>query len=243
MLTLATDDTGGPEIFASPQGEGPSSGVQCAFIRLSRCNLACVWCDTAYTWRFDGDVRLHRAGLTYERKVNQVTLSPLEAARAIDRFEPRRLVVTGGEPLLQGAALAELAALLPEHAIEVETNGTVEPHPRFDAYVDQYNVSPKLSHSGNPATLALLPPRLRQWASEPRAFFKFVTAEPADVDEVLFLQRAHDIRPDKIFLMPEGTDSETLRARLEWLAPLAAAQGFKVSDRLHIHLFGDTRGT
>jgi organic radical activating enzyme len=242
-LVLATDDSGGPEIFASLQGEGQSAGVPCAFIRLSRCNLACVWCDTAYTWHFDGDDRPHRAELSFDRKANQVTLSPLDAARMIDRFEPRRLVITGGEPLLQQGALAELAALLPEHAIEVETNGTVEPAARFDAYVDQYNVSPKLSHSGNPAALALIPPRMRHWASEPRAFFKFVIAEPADVDEVLFLQRAHAISPDKIFLMPEGTDSATLRARLEWLAPLAAAHDFKVSDRLHIHLYGDTRGT
>jgi organic radical activating enzyme len=243
QLTLATDDAGGPEIFASPQGEGPSAGIPCSFIRLSRCNLACVWCDTAYTWRFEGDERPHRAGLSYARKANQVTLTPLEAARMIDRFEPRRLIITGGEPLLQAPALAELAALLPQHAIEVETNGTVEPHPRFDAYVEQYNVSPKLSHSGNPATLALLPPRLRQWAGDPRAFFKFVIAEPADVDEVLFLQRAHGFSSDKVFLMPEGTESATLRARLEWLTPLAATHGFKVSDRLHIHLFGDTRGT
>lgn len=242
-LALATDDTGRAEIFASPQGEGPSAGTPCSFIRLSRCNLACQWCDTAYTWRFTGDERPHRSGVAYDRVANQVTLGVAEAARMIDGFAPRRLVVTGGEPLLQGAALAALAALLPDHAIEVETNGTVAPHPRFDARVAQYNVSPKLSHSGNPATLALLPPRLRQWAGDSRAFFKFVIAEPADVDEVLFLQRAHDIPPDRIFLMPEGTDSAALRARLGWLTPLAAGHGFKVSDRLHIHLFGDTRGT
>lgn len=250
-LILATEDGGDPEsagarkpeIFASLQGEGPSSGVPCAFIRLSRCNLACVWCDTAYTWRFAGDERPHRANLAYDRKANQVSLSPLQAARMIDSFEPRRLVVTGGEPLLQAPALAELAALLPEHAIEVETNGSVEPHPRFDTYVDQYNVSPKLSHSGNPATLALNPVRMRFWASEPRAFFKFVIAEPADVDEVLFLQRAHGFSSDKVFLMPEGTVSAALHARLEWLEPLAALHGFRVSDRLHIHLYGETRGT
>lgn len=242
-LVLATDDTGGPEIFASLQGEGPSIGVPCAFIRLSRCNLACVWCDTDYTWRFEGDKRPHRGGVTYARKANQVVLDVAEAARLIAAVPPRRLVVTGGEPLLQGAALAQLAALLPEHTIEVETNGTVEPHARFDPLVSQYNVSPKLSHSGNPATLALLPPRMRQWAGDPRAFFKFVIAEPADVDEVLFLQRAYAIASDKIFLMPEGTDSATLRARQEWLVPLADSHGFHTSDRLHIHLYGDTRGT
>ena len=67
-------------------------------------------------------------------------------------------------------------------AIEIETNGTVAPPPALDALVDQYNVSPKLAHSGNPAELALLPERLAHWAAEPRAFFKFVVAEPGDVE-------------------------------------------------------------
>jgi 7-carboxy-7-deazaguanine synthase len=242
-LTLATDDTGGPEIFASLQGEGPSAGKPCAFIRLSRCNLACVWCDTAYTWHFSGDERPHRDGRTFDRKANQVTLSPLEAARTIDRLASRRLVVTGGEPLLQAAALGEMASLLPEHGIEVETNGTVEPAPRFDAFVDQYTVSPKLAHSGNPATLALPPERLAAWAAEPRAVFKFVIAAPGDVTQVLALQAGFGIAPDRVFLMPEGTSSAALREREQWLAPLCVEHGFRLSDRLHIHLYGDTRGT
>ncbi|WP_120716280.1 7-carboxy-7-deazaguanine synthase QueE [Tsuneonella amylolytica] len=242
-LTLATDDTGEPEIFASLQGEGLSAGVPCTFVRLSRCNLACVWCDTAYTWHFDGDARPHRGGKTYDRKANQVALSPLEAARTIDRLPPRRLVVTGGEPLLQATALAEMAALLPDHAIEVETNGTVEPPARFDAFVGHYTVSPKLAHSGNAAELALPPARLAAWAADPRAWFKFVVAAPADVTQVLALQAGFGITADRIFLMPEGTDTPTLRAREEWLAPLCVEHGFRMSDRLHIHLYGDTRGT
>ena len=68
-------------------------------------------------------------------------------------------------------------------------------------------------------------------------------AEPADVEEVLALQRAHAIPATRIFLMPEGTDSAALRAREAWLVPLCLAHGFRLSDRLHIHLFGDTRGT
>jgi 7-carboxy-7-deazaguanine synthase len=242
-LVLATDDAGGPEVFASLQGEGPSQGQPCAFVRLSRCNLACVWCDTAYTWRFEGDDRPHRSGESFDRKANQVKLTVLETARRIDRLEPRRLVITGGEPLLQAGPLAELAALLPEHTIEVETNGTVEPPARLDAYIDQYNVSPKLSHSGNPATLALPPVRLSQWAQEPRAFFKFVISERSDLAEVLELQSTYRIPAERIFLMPEGTDSETLRHRAEWLEPLCSKHGFWLSDRLHIHLYGDTRGT
>jgi organic radical activating enzyme len=136
-----------------------------------------------------------------------------------------------------------LAALLPDVRIEIETNGTVAPPPALDAQVAQYNVSPKLAHSGNPASLALLPERLTQWAAEPRAFFKFVIAEPADLDEVLALAESHGMARERTFLMPEGRDSATVRERAHWLAPLCLAHGFALSDRLHIHLYGDTRGT
>ena len=243
MLTLATDDDGGPEIFASVQGEGPSMGMPVAFMRLSRCNLACVWCDTAYTWRFEGDNRPHRDGQTYDRKANQVTLGEDEVAARIMALGQNRLVITGGEPLLQAPALAKLLELLPDIGVEIETNGTTKAPPRLDIRIDQFNVSPKLAHSGNPAELALLPERLDAYATDPRAWFKFVIAEPSDLDEVLALRERYRFRPDHVFLMPEGTDSETLRAREKWLAPLCVEHGFRMSDRLHIHLFGDTRGT
>lgn len=242
-LTLATDDTGGPEIFASLQGEGPSMGMPVAFVRLSRCNLACMWCDTAYTWRFEGDNRPHRDDLTFDRRANQITLPPAEAAARIAALGQRRLVITGGEPLLQAGALAEMLAHLPDMTIEIETNGTVAAPPRLDIRVDQYNVSPKLSHSGNPESIALIPERLDAYAADSRAFFKFVIAQPEDVDEVLALQRRWRIPRDRIFLMPEGTDSSVLRARLAWLAPLCLEHGLRLSDRMHIHLYGDTRGT
>ena len=243
MLTLAATSPGEPEIFASLQGEGPSAGRPSTFIRLSRCNLACVWCDTAYTWRFAGDNRPHRDTLTFERKANQVTLGELDAAARIAALAPRRLVITGGEPLLQAPALAKLIPLLPQMHIEVETNCTVAPPPALDALIHQYNVSPKLSHSGNPAELALLPERLSAFAADPRAMFKFVIAAPEDLAEVLALQQSHAIPPSRIWLMPEGRDSETLRTRARWLAQMCSEHEFNFSDRLHIHLYGDTRGT
>lgn len=242
-LTLATTTPGEPEIFASLQGEGPSLGRPVAFVRLSRCNLACTWCDTAYTWRFTGDNRPHRDGLAFERSANQVRLDEAEVAARIVALGQDRLVITGGEPLLQGAALAQMVALLDGISVEIETNGTVAPHPALDPLVAQYNVSPKLAHSGNPANLALPPERLAAWATDPRAWFKFVVASPADLDEVLALVEAHAIPRERVYLMPEGTDSATLRERECWLAPLALEHGLRLTDRLHIHLFGDTRGT
>ncbi|MGB7373784.1 7-carboxy-7-deazaguanine synthase QueE [Pontixanthobacter sp.] len=247
QLTLATDDDGGPEIFASVQGEGPSIGAPCTFIRLSRCNLACMWCDTAYTWRFDGDAhnppRAHRDDVTFDRKANQVTLAVADAAARIESLGQRRLIITGGEPLLQTGPLAELLELLPDMTVEVETNGTTTAPPRLDIRIDQYNVSPKLAHSGNAAELALIPERLRSYAIDPRAVFKFVVASETDVVEVAELVRAHALPRERIYLMPEGTDSESLRTREKWLTQSCLDHGFRLSDRLHIHLFGDTRGT
>lgn len=242
-LVLATQAPGEPEVFASVQGEGPSAGAPVAFVRLSRCNLACVWCDTAYTWHFDGDNRPHRSGVTYDRPANQVTLPVAQVAERIRALGQKRLVVTGGEPILQAGPLAELLETLDDMTVEIETNGTTKAPPRLDIRIDQYNVSPKLAHSGNPASLALLPERLAAYAADPRAWFKFVIAAPEDVDEVLALQRAYAIASARIFLMPEGTDSATLRARGAWLVPLCLEHGYRLSDRLHIHLFGDTRGT
>ncbi|NMN03313.1 MULTISPECIES: 7-carboxy-7-deazaguanine synthase QueE [unclassified Novosphingobium] len=246
-IALATTTPGEPEIFASLQGEGPSAGRPSLFIRLSRCNLACQWCDTAYTWRFTGDNRPHRDGLAFERQANQLVLQEDDIVARLLAFPQDRLVVTGGEPLLQAPALARVLAALktarPGLHVEIETNGTVAPAPAIDPLIDQFNVSPKLAHSGNPADLALIPARLAAWAAEPRAFFKFVVASPEDCDEVAALQATYGIPGERLFVMPEGTDSDTVRSREKWLSALALQHGWRMSDRLHIHLYGDTRGT
>lgn len=243
-LILAATTPGEPEIFASLQGEGASIGRPSVFVRLSRCNLACTWCDTAYTWRFSGDNRPHRDEIAFERSANQVPLEEAEVAARIAALGGDRLVVTGGEPLLQAPALARMLALLPQPMhVEIETNGTAAPSPALDALIQQYNVSPKLAHSGNPAELALIPERLAAWAADPRAYFKFVVAGPDDLAEVLALKEAYAIPGERLLLMAEGTDSGTLNARMRWLAPLALEHGLRLTDRLHIHLYGDTRGT
>jgi len=246
-LTLATTAPGVPEIFASLQGEGPSAGRPCVFVRLSRCNLACRWCDTAYTWRFIGDLRPHRHDMTFERTENQIVLDVREVVMRVLALRPTRLVLTGGEPLLQAPALAQLIPLLkeaiPSLQVEIETNGTVPPLHTLTQLVDQFNVSPKLLHSGNDANLALVPELLRDWAADRKAWFKFVVAAPEDTAAVAELQELYRIEPERLFVMPEGTDSETLRERSKWLAREALTHGWRFSDRLHIHLYGDVRGT
>jgi organic radical activating enzyme len=243
-LILATTRPGEPEIFHSLQGEGVAAGRPSVFVRLSGCNLHCHWCDTPYTWNFEGTPHAHRDAPKHDRAANRLVRSVEEVAAAIRGFGCRHLVFTGGEPLLQQPALTALCDALGEgFHVEVESNGTVPLIPDFDRHVDQLNLSPKLSHSGNGEAERLKPATLRTYARDPRAWFKFVVATEADVDEVGALAADQGIAADRILLMPEGTTSAGLKDRMAWLAPLCLARGYRLSDRLHIHLYGDTRGT
>jgi hypothetical protein len=47
----------------------------------------------------------------------------------------------------------------------------------------------------------------------------------------------------RVWLMPEGRTPAELRAREPWLAEACLEAGYNFTDRLHIHLYGDTRGT
>ena len=243
-LRIATVRPDEPEIFHSLQGEGISLGRPSVFVRLSGCNLACHWCDTPYTWFFDGHAGPHRGGQHYDRRSNSVTLDIATVASRIQAYDCRHIVFTGGEPLLQQPALAALCDLLgADHHVEIESNGTVALTAAFDAHIDQLNLSPKLRHSGNADAVRLNEAALRGHARDPRAWFKFVVADAADADEVAALIDRLAIPAQRVILMAEGTDSDTLLARSRWLAPLCLARGWRYTDRLHIHLYGDTRGT
>lgn len=219
-------------------------GRPSVFLRLSGCNLACRWCDTPYTWYFTGHAADHRGGTFFERGDNSLTLDIAQVAQRIASFDCRHIVFTGGEPLLQQPALAALCDLLgPGYHIEIESNGTVALTGGFSTHVDQLNLSPKLSHSRNAEASRINAAALAAYARDPRAWFKFVVATPDDADEVAQLAETHGIAADRILLMPEGTSPQTLHQRTAWLAPLCLARGWRYTDRLHIHLYGDTRGT
>lgn len=247
-LRLATTRPGEPEIFHSLQGEGVSVGKPSVFVRLSGCNLNCHWCDTPYTWNFAGTGFVHRddqadVPTKYDRASNSLVLPVETVAQAITAFDCKRIIFTGGEPLLQQPALAQLCALLgDQYHIEIESNATIPLTPAFEPHVDQLNLSPKLAHSRNDDS-RINPAALSGFAKDRRAWFKFVVAAPDDVAEVVALMGSYAIPRERVLLMPEGVTSAVLREREQWLSPLCLQHGFMMSDRLHIHLYGDTRGT
>lgn len=233
QLIVARMADGRPEIFASVQGEGVSIGVPSTFVRLAMCNLRCRWCDTAYTWDWE----------RFDRAASTMAMTAEEAAAAVQALPPRNVVITGGEPLLQRRQLVPLVEALRNegYRFEVETNGTVGPGPLAEL-IDQFNVSPKLAHSGNAGLRRIVPGVLREFGTTGRAWFKFVVAEPGDLEEVRAVCAAGGIPPERVVLMPEGTSAAVLNERGQWLAEACAREGYRFSTRLHILLWGDRRG-
>jgi len=129
---------------ATFQGEGKLLGVPSLFVRLSGCNLRCVWaaydgsvsmCDTPYSshhasefedWNIDDVIK------TIENNLNGVN----------------HIIISGGEPLLQAEAVTVLAKQLKKMNLHItlETNGTLF-YAGLLPYIDLFSISPKLSNS------------------------------------------------------------------------------------------------
>ncbi|MCA8995673.1 MAG: 7-carboxy-7-deazaguanine synthase QueE [Planctomycetaceae bacterium] len=221
------------EIFESVQGEGRWVGVPSGFIRTSGCNLRCVFCDTPYTsWEPEG-----------------TECSIEELLGQISGYRAEHMVLTGGEPML----VPELVPLTQElkrrnWTITIETAGTV-----FRPVVsDLMSISPKLKNSIPVGTSwetrhdqrRHRPAIIRQLIQEYDYQLKFVIDQREDLTEVeVYLSEFPEIRSENVYLMPQGTEQSELASKLEWLRDEAANRGWQVTPRLHIELFGNTRGT
>jgi 7-carboxy-7-deazaguanine synthase len=228
VTTLAVSEIFGPTV----QGEGPTAGRRAGFVRLGRCNLDCVWCDTPYTWDWD----------RFDPAVEVTPLPTSEVVARLDAMTVERVVVTGGEPLLQQRGLLPLLVALGERGwvVEVETNGTIAPSPAVAAAVTAFNVSPKLANSGIPLTRRIRPAALGALVETGKAVFKFVVAEASELDEVAALVSAHGLAP--VWIMPEGTSAAVVSSRLAALADPVVARGWNLSTRLQVLVWGDERG-
>jgi organic radical activating enzyme len=219
------------EIFDSVQGEGPSQGYPCTFLRLAGCNLACTWCDTEYSWNW--------AKYDVRKEAYTEVIGTLAA-----RFgASRRLVITGGEPLLQQRALEQLLSQLPSTLpIEIETNGTLEPTSYLAHRVDQWNVSPKLSHSGETHERRLNPAALQKFRDTGRAWLKLVTQSIDDSDELSTIVNLVTWPSERVYLMPEARSPAQLTNLTPQIVNLAIATGYKFTNRLHLQVWGGKRG-
>ena len=99
------------EIFKSISGESLYAGYVTTFIRAYGCNINCSYCDSSYSC----------AGSDYKE------MSIDEIISEVEKLECKRIVFTGGEPLIQKDALDLVKALLNlNYFVEIETNGAVD---------------------------------------------------------------------------------------------------------------------
>jgi 7-carboxy-7-deazaguanine synthase len=219
------------EIFHSIQGEGTLVGVPSVFVRTSGCNLRCTWCDTPYTsWQPEGE----------ERSISSIV-------DEVDGYGAQHVVITGGEPMI-APHIKELTERLTQH-ITIETAGTVD----ADVRCDLMSISPKLANS-TPRTrdngrwadrherLRYQPEILRRLIQRYPYQLKFVITEPGDLQQVNVMLPEIGASRDRVVLMAEGLDAGILAERGRWLAEIAKQEGFRMTPRMHIDLWGNRRG-
>ena len=224
------------EIFYSIQGEGKLAGVPSVFVRTAGCNLRCTWCDSPETsWNPAG------TNMTIESIVDKIA-----------SYNCRHVVLTGGEPLI-AKGVTELTSRLAADGfhLTIETAATIWQ----DVTCDLASISPKLANSvpsdreggrwassHDQARINL--ETIRRLMSLGDYQLKFVMDTPNDLTEIDdLLAKIGGVDPQNVQLMPQGTEQEQLDRRGPWIADLCKQRGFRFCQRLHIRLFGHTRGT
>ncbi|MBN2251710.1 MAG: 7-carboxy-7-deazaguanine synthase QueE [Candidatus Altiarchaeota archaeon] len=116
------------EIFKSIQGEGLFIGTPMNFIRFTRCNLKCSWCDTDF-----------QVG---------APMDPSEIIASLDKKIPW-VSLTGGEPMMEKGLMSLILDLKEKGCmILLETNGTLFDETVFGA-CDHIALDLKGPSSGN----------------------------------------------------------------------------------------------
>lgn len=237
----------GDKVFASLQGEGVTAGSPSVFLRLHFCNLGCGrkkgWqCDTPYTW----DTRRPEfwqepEDWSYEKAKMEIETAWKDKFGTEIPSDQKRVVVTGGEPMLQQDKIIELKNIMPEWKFEIETNGTIIPSDKLSDC--QFNCSPKLANSGNELSRRLKVAALAKINSFKNSWFKFVVGKLSDIDEIAEFVRNIGLEDEKVLIMPEGITQEATEAHLRVVESEVLKRGWKVTKRNQLVWFGNKRRT
>lgn len=224
MKTIAVCET-----FCSIQGEGVLAGVPSFFIRLSGCNLRCVWCDTPQASRPEAPAQALAIDVL------------LEMIR--QHSNVRDVVITGGEPLLCAGLprLTERVAAAGRR-ITLETNATLPPG---SIVCDLASLSPKLPGTQPDGRDAIVWESLDAWCSAYTCQIKFVVGSDRDVAAALSVidRLAQPPPSERILLMPRAATESAQAAIAPWLSAVCRATGLRYGHRLQLALFGNGKGT
>ena len=245
------------EMYEAPQGEGRFIGRQSLYIRMNRCPLKCVWCDTKFTWD-ENDPEYGKGVTTYATpgKLVDAVLDLTGNKKPL----PMAFVFTGGEPMIYqdtiAAVIDGLRMKLPRpFAVEMETSGFITPNTRILRKGVHFNVSHKLPGSEN---FHVEPHKLLNAEGtvvfmKTDADFKVVVSRAdrdEDIEKYLEYLNGMAYRADiewedmreRVYLMPEGTTGFDIRMRQPRVLALAQRLGVMATTRMHITAYDDKRG-
>lgn len=238
---LKVNEIFGPTI----QGEGKTAGKEVLFLRLSTCNLHCIWCDTPYTWNWEGTKHAHPKKFDKAKELHEMGyFEVISKLQTLGKDKVKSLVISGGEPLLQQDSLLPLLQTLHTYGwwIEIETNGTIAPRSEVIEVVNQFNCSPKLSNNvADSKTARVRPMALNTLTACEKVYFKFVVASDKDIEEITEYVQSFHMVPSRVYLMPLGMTREELEQTRDKTKKLASDFGYNFSDRLHVVQFGGIR--
>lgn len=239
------------EAFYSIQGEAQTMGRPSIFIRLAGCNLMCGGKGTekdgklhnGATWRCD----TIEVWLKGKKKSHEELIQELDARFGfLTRLKHgSHLIITGGEPLLQQNQIVSFLYYLSaqygiEPFTEIETNGTIEPIYDLECLVDLFNVSPKLTNSGE-SNQSRDTGALKKFANL-NAQYKFVVSEDEEIQEVISIMTKYKLKPVDVWLMPAASDRDTLNKVSKYVIQNAMTYGLNYSHRLHIEIWNQKTG-
>ncbi|PAF41994.1 7-carboxy-7-deazaguanine synthase QueE [Helicobacter sp. 11S03491-1] len=244
------------EVFYSLQGEGEFIGIPSVFLRLGGCNLSCPGFGGRSDYKgieFLGCDSIYAANPKFSQEwyfyPNAQTLIDKMQSFSDIKFD---VILTGGEPSLhfKNPILLEVIEyfLYRGHRVCVESNGSIEfifNHILRELY---FTLSIKLSNSGE-----VLKKRIKKEAIQniidnaKRVVFKFVLnakmcEDGSAIEEIKALLKDLNLKNNQIYLMPQGVSLEELDKNISKIYLLCLQEGFCLSDRLHIRIWGDKRG-
>lgn len=254
------------DLFKSIQGEGKYTGVPSIFIRVSGCNLRCVFknsiCDTAYS--------------SFTPEKSKYTDDDI-IKFCEENSHINHIVITGGEPLLYKDGIKDLIdkiCAIPSRKatyVTIETNGTL-PGINLDDLQSRknttltslfYSISPKLSTSVD-TECRVLTKEQADHHNERRINIvslsnlvmsgdmyqlKFVYSGKECIDEIKDIlskisQSTHipvDQLNNAVMLMPEGQFEDQVRKSAIEAVDVCINEGWTLSHRVHILIWGDKR--
>lgn len=205
------------EIFHSIQGESSHAGRPTTFVRLTGCNLRCVWCDSEYT--FTGGTKM----------------SVEEVLESVASYGCRLVEITGGEPLLQKEAFTLIERLADRgHEVMVETSGSLDISP-----VDERaTIVLDLKCPGSGEVERNLYENLERLREHDE--IKFVIADRADYEWAKGTIETYGLRSGNVLFSPVWGVLE-LRELARWI--LEDKLEVRLQTQLHKHIWGgDARG-